>query len=198
VGLPGTGAKIGGLVGSFAGPEGAIIGEVVGATVEGLGKLAVSVAGIPSQVDSWAQSLIDSQKDIRMFNGQIANTFAKLRRQEITLGARTARATGGTTEALGSSLMELREEMQPLREIATNVRNIAGSAGAKFATVLVKNFAHIAGAAVGAILGAMAGLATEKAIQKLIDEQKKANKTAQNNFRRAFKDSMNQPINRNF
>lgn len=193
----GTGAGIGATIGGLIDPAGGeIVGAALGMVAEQSTRAAVAIGSLPIKIERWGDSLIESQRDIMRFNGQISNTFAMLKRQEFQLGARTARATGETTKQLGAHLMELKEELQPLREIAMNVKNLTATLTTNLATQLVKNLAPI----VGQILGALGPLAIvapflQAKLQEIINEQKKANRMATNDFQDAFRQAMNRPVN---
>jgi hypothetical protein len=194
----GTGAGIGATIGGLVGPEGAMIGYVVGKVTEDVGRLGAAIATMPIKIERWADSLMESTRDLRRFNGTIANVFAQLDRQQIMLGVRTARETGGTTAGLGEALMDLREEMQPLKEIAINVRNLGATGAVRFATAMVKQAEPMLRAALIAVFPVGVGLAIQVALDKILEEIKRNNRVQGNQFQQAVIEGMRRPINDKF
>ncbi|HEV3342610.1 MAG TPA: hypothetical protein VG125_19715 [Pirellulales bacterium] len=141
---------------------------------------------------------MESTRDLRRFNGTIANVFAQLDRQQIMLGVRTARETGGTTAGLGEALMDLREEMQPLKEIAINVRNLGATGAVRFATAMVKQAEPMLRAALIAVFPVGVGLAIQVALDKILEEIKRNNRVQGNQFQQAVIEGMRRPINDKF
>ena len=194
IGGGGIGAQIGGTVGMAFGPEGALIGSVIGQTVEGLTRLAASIATLPVKIRGWDESLLESQRDLRRFNGAIARTFTALDRQRIMLDVQQARATGGTVQTLGRELMELKETLQPLREFSANITNLGGAISARFVSQWIQGVEAMLNNAAFKILNPKTAALFE-ILKAMHEEMKKMNVQQGNQFQAHFRQIVNRPIN---
>lgn len=123
---------------SAGGPAAAAVGTT--AAIVGLPLLA---AGFVAATKKMGEGLLDSQRQLAMFNGSIANTIAMTDVSRMRMDMRLASATSESTAALGRSMRELRETLQPLREMFYTL-------GIEVVNVVVKmaNFTAEAAAAV--------------------------------------------------
>lgn len=139
------------MAASMAGRTGSLMQTVGGAMSAGgpaaaAAGTAAAVIGIPMAVGSFiaatkkmGEGLLDSQRQLAMFNGSIATTLAMTDVHRMRMDMRLASATADSTAALGKSMRELREAVQPLKEVFYTL-------GIEVANVVVK----IAGATVNA------------------------------------------------
>lgn len=123
----------GASLGSLAGPEGAVIGAVLG----GLGAASTEIAKLPLRITDWSKELLDSQRTISRFSGVMAQADAMADVKTLQRNIRSAHATGGSTADLSQNYQNLMDQIQPARDVATNV--IAGglSEGIKILSDLV-------------------------------------------------------------
>lgn len=92
-----------------------LAGGAIGATV--------ALLTIPLATKRFGEALVESRRDLAVFNGRIAAMFAQLDVQKFRLGIRTGRETQGSTLALGQALKEFRQEFQPLHEDMRTLKN---------------------------------------------------------------------------
>jgi hypothetical protein len=105
--------------------------------------VAVSVAflKLPGIVDKFATSMMESQRHLAQYSAQLMGAMVRLDYQKRVLDIQTAQATSGTGAMLGSTLGELKNETQWMREGIGNVANLAGVAlvqVARMATVVIR------------------------------------------------------------
>lgn len=132
----------------------AVPGKILGAWA-GLVKLTAGLFGAAKASEAFGRRVLEGQRDLRKFNASIANSFAKLDRQEIVLASRKAAATSGSTKLLADQYMALRQEIAPISDSLTNALNLLATGAVALARIGV----------VGAkILGYVAGISQAMAI----------------------------------
>lgn len=107
------------------------LGKLAGAA----GGAATALLGIPAAVfssisafESFGSSILGRREQFAQFNAGIAQSFAKLARQDVMLGIRGGANVSGSTTALADSFMALREDTQPMKEAMMNLWNVTGFA----------------------------------------------------------------------
>jgi hypothetical protein len=121
------------LLGSFADALRSVLNGPAG-----LFTLPLALVGLVKATEKLGEAQLESYRNLRRFNGTIANTFARLDRQRYMLEARQANATAGSTKFLGEQMQDLRESLQPLRSLAANVANLGLGALAKTISLGIK------------------------------------------------------------
>lgn len=74
------------------------------------------IAKTPRAIEDFAASLLDAQKDLKRFSGDIQGAFAELERGQMKRDIQSAGATGASTRQLAESYNELQDIMQPMRD----------------------------------------------------------------------------------
>jgi hypothetical protein len=91
-----------------------------------------------SSMKKWSEQVLASQEHLRQFSGVMANTYARLERQQLRLDAKTARETAGSNKYAADSYMRMREALQPLEVALTNATNVTVGVGANLAAIATK------------------------------------------------------------
>lgn len=117
-------------------PDSKGITAMKGALLLGTGTLALGIA--VKAVDSFARSLLDSKRELRIFSSTIAGSYARMERTSLVLRSQLAAATGTSTGMLADSYMTLQREIAPLRQAVVTFINTGGVIIVKAATVVVK------------------------------------------------------------
>lgn len=112
-----SGAVTGASIGSMAGPWGTVGGAVVGGVVSSAGE----IAKIPNRIKDWSEALLESQKTISRFSGQMSAAFAQAEVRGIRRDIVSANATAGSTSDLSNSMQDLYDTLRPLKDSLTNV-----------------------------------------------------------------------------
>lgn len=68
-------------------------------------------------------SILESSRQLERFHPQIHATYAQLERQQMVIRRETAGGTAGTQQFLGQALMDLRDNLQPMKEDLTILKN---------------------------------------------------------------------------
>jgi len=110
-----SGASQGAALGSLAGP----LGTGVGAALGGLSAAATEVSRLPTLIKDWGEALVEGQRGLSRYNGVLAKTFAEQERRTIVRGIQSGGVTGGATADLSSSMQDLLDEIQPMRDTVT-------------------------------------------------------------------------------
>jgi len=84
-------------------------------------------------VDGLATGILEKQRELAPFSGQIANAFAKLELRTRIIQVKKAEAVGGSTALLADAIGDLREEIAPIRQDFTTLMNLLAVALAKSA-----------------------------------------------------------------
>jgi len=116
-GSAGMGGAVARLAGLAANPY-----VVAGTAVAGF---AVAAGKLPRITERLGAGLMEAQRPLAIFSASIAATVTRMDYQKRVLDMHTARATSGSASLVGNSLMQLRSEMQPMREAMTTVKNLA-------------------------------------------------------------------------
>lgn len=119
------GEKIGDVI-KF-GPLGIVVGDLT--------RRFKAVASIPGQLVDWGDALKESQRHLMAFNGQIAVALVESERRGIIRQIGEGRRTGASTAFLTESLNDLKDELQPIRDVATNVLNVFVGFAAKMVSI---------------------------------------------------------------
>lgn len=70
--------------------------------------------------------MLENQRRLVIYNGQISSSFAHLDASRITRDVRAGFATSATTEFLSRAINRLEEALQPFRNARTNAMNLIG------------------------------------------------------------------------
>jgi hypothetical protein len=139
-GAGGAGA-MGGVAARLAGVAGNPYVLAAGAVVA----VGVAMAKLPGIARRLGESLVEAQRPLAMFSAAIAGTVARMDYQQRVLDMQQAQATGGSASLLGSSLMQLRNDMQPMREAMTTVKNLLATGLVQFGRYIIKAASWIPG-----------------------------------------------------
>lgn len=104
----------------------ASLGTMIGTPkhrVESWLKLQSIVGTMPARIERWGEALHESQRNLMAFNGQIAKSFIERERRGMLRSFDSGKRTAGTTERLGESLEDLKDTLQPYRDLLTNMSN---------------------------------------------------------------------------
>lgn len=86
------------------------------------------VKELPLALKRWGEALKTSQEHLRAFNGVIAGTFLESERRDILRNIAAGSRTGASTAYLAQSLSDIKDTIQPYKDIMTNGFNLlAGS-----------------------------------------------------------------------
>ncbi len=110
-----------------------VVGQFVSALVGATGALVgLTVAGV-----HLGRQQLESQFQLSKYSGQIGLAQARMQAHEMKLSIQSAGATAGTTQALADAVMELDTELQPLKDLWTNVLNTVARVFVQYATEIV-------------------------------------------------------------
>jgi len=126
---------------------------IPGRVVKGLVALTVGLFTGAKAAEGFGKRVLEGQRDLRRFNSSIANTFAKLDRQDLVLAARKAASTSGTTRTLANQYMSLRSELAPITNSMANVVNLVATG-----VVLLGRLATFGTKVVGTLTGISAAI----------------------------------------
>lgn len=107
-------------------------------TMGSLAALGPAAYGATRALEGFGALLLHRRRALEPFHSGIASTFRQIERQDILLGAQTARGAAPSTIALGRAFMDLREDMQPLNEVITRTTNLMGLLGLKLAGLVTE------------------------------------------------------------
>lgn len=82
--------------------------------------LADTITELPGALRSWGDSLVESQRHLRDYNGSIAYAFSESERREMLRNVESGARTGGSTASLSEALSDLKDEIQWHKDIMTN------------------------------------------------------------------------------
>lgn len=102
------------------------------------GALVKSVTEMPPAIMRWGQSLKDSQEHLKNFSGLLAHTYQQSQVREMLRNIGSAERTGGTTTDLVGALDDLRDDLQPYKDLFTNVSNKIAAFGLKILDGVLK------------------------------------------------------------
>ena len=136
---PPTHGAMGGLV------SGAMKGAAALATANPLlaaTALIGTFAAITAAGKNLAEGQVEAQRVLTRFNGSIASAYALLDRGEILRQRASGGRTADSTKSVVDAVNDMRDQLQPLKDVATNIFNTLGKWGAtvvaKLAQVLDK------------------------------------------------------------
>lgn len=145
-------AKAGSGAAGRAGGAAALAGTgavaVVTRVLTGFVAVAAVLAVVQRVLKGFGEHIVEGNRYLTQFNGKIGAAYARLDRQEITLGLRQGRATENSASGAADALHELNEAMQPLSETFGSLGNLAGTGALKLATIIAY-LGDIAATAVG-------------------------------------------------
>jgi hypothetical protein len=95
------------------------------------GGMALAVAGATKGLQMFAAHTMESAKKLAQFHPLIAQSVMKLERQQLLQNIQLGKATAGSTKTLGDAVMGMNESLQPLKQLTTNIKNVAATVGAK-------------------------------------------------------------------
>lgn len=84
-------------------------------------------------VETFGAVVLERRRGFAMFNSGIAQSFARMERQNLLLGVRTGAGISPSTQGLAKAFMSLREDIQPLTEIGLRMMNVVGTTLIQFA-----------------------------------------------------------------
>jgi hypothetical protein len=82
--------------------------------------LADTVIELPGAIRHWGDALTESQRHLRDFNGVIAYAMLESERREIVRNIAIGGRTGASTANLTKALDDLKDEVQPYKDLITN------------------------------------------------------------------------------
>lgn len=82
--------------------------------------LAANVKEVVFNMEGWAEGLKESRRHLTQFNANIASTFLRSERAEIVRNIGSGARTSGSTEYMVSALDELKDTIQPIRDLISN------------------------------------------------------------------------------
>lgn len=145
----GGGGGGGGLTGYGLG------GKTPSMPIPGFGLLGKAVTGLitpittlPKQIEDWGQSLLDSKRGLMAFNGAVAGAVLEAERRDIGRKMDEGKRVSATTGFMSEGLSDLKDEIQPLKDAATNGFNLLAGGimrVASFAAKIAKWHPMIAG-----------------------------------------------------
>ena len=113
---------------------GKALDNVIPSWVKLTGILGMAMKGL----EKFGESTVEGYRGLEKFSGNLAVMYAQLDRTQLVLGAQYAQATGGTAAMAGGELRELKEALQPLREMGGTMKNIFAGAGLFYVKWLVR------------------------------------------------------------
>jgi hypothetical protein len=105
---------------------------------------ARAVGELPSKLERWGDELLESRRNIMRFNSQILTAMKQSERRAIMRNIQSGARTAGSTEYLQNALDNLRETLQPLRDIITNFGNIIAGTLLHILNFFYKTFSPLA------------------------------------------------------
>lgn len=93
---------------------------------------------LPGMMEDWGKELLAGQQHLAAFNGKIGVAFAEAERRDILRNVESGANTGDSTKMLSGALSDLKDEMQPIRDLATNGLNVLATAAIKIVTLGVQ------------------------------------------------------------
>lgn len=117
--------------------KGMVMGGPI-ANVKSWQKLSEIMLTLPMRMERWSETLLQSQQHLMKYNATIASTFIERERRGIVRDIQSAGTTAGTTQRLGESLDDLKDELQPWRDSFTNVGQLVVTELVKISTGLVR------------------------------------------------------------
>lgn len=109
-------------------------GAAKGAATAGL---LGAFVGITLAGKKLAEMLVEGQRSLVRFNGQIAVAYAQLERGDLLRQQASGGRTAGTTETLVGAVNDMKNELQPLKDLGTNILNVIGTGFAKLVAGIV-------------------------------------------------------------
>lgn len=114
--------------------------ELKSITSEGLkGGLAGMVKIFPKvaqSVERFGTQVVEASRHLAMFSPQITYAVAQMDRQRMVHQMDLAQSTGGSNAFATKRLMSLRDDLQPLEKLGTNIKNIGSGVGMFFAKIV--------------------------------------------------------------
>lgn len=104
----------------------ASLGTAAGGATKALLGMPSAVFSSISAFETFGSAVLSRREQFAQFNAGIAQSFAKLQRQDTLLSIRGGAAVSGSTTALADSFMALREDTAPMKEAMMNLWNVAG------------------------------------------------------------------------
>lgn len=101
-------------------------------------KLGEKFVELATATEDWGRELMDSQKHLMAFNGNIARAFLETERRDILRNIESGKNTGATTSNLANAWNDLKDEMQPFKDVLTNSLNTIAIAVTMVVKTVVK------------------------------------------------------------
>lgn len=124
-----TGGSFGEKIGDLLkfGPLGLVVGNLT--------RRFKAVASIPQQFIEWGDALKEGKRHLMAFNGQIAVAMVESERRGIIRQVGEGRRVGASTAFLTEGLDDLKDAVQPLKDLFSNGLNLLIGIAARIATV---------------------------------------------------------------
>lgn len=106
--------------------------------IDKFGDLEEAITGFPRLMEGWGRELLDAQKHLAQFNGQIATSFAESDKAEILRNIESGQRTAKSTGQLSKAWDELQNETQPYKDAGTNVMNTIGAGLIRMTAVMIQ------------------------------------------------------------
>lgn len=104
--------------------------QVTGALVKlSAGTMALNVAFLkmPGLMEKFSRSILSGQENLRKYNGEIANAFARLEYGDVVRSRQTANATSGSTKVLADATNAMADDLQELKQAGITIMNLVGT-----------------------------------------------------------------------
>lgn len=108
----------------------------LGLLAGGAGGAAAALLKTPEAIEGFVRRMLQGQEELRKFNGQINNAFARLEREDLLRQRELANATSGSTELLADALNDLSSDTQELVQASVTIINLLGTIAARGGQVL--------------------------------------------------------------
>lgn len=108
-------------------------------------------------IRSWGDSLMQSQEHLKNFSGVMAEAYLQQERRQILRAIQTGARTGGTVLDLQKSLDEFKDQIQPYKDLLSNIFNEVAAIGLTLGTAAAAMVKHIPvmGTNIGALVAAI-------------------------------------------
>jgi hypothetical protein len=95
----------------------------ISSVTQSLGGMIKAVDEVPSAIMHWGESLTESQRHLQQWSGALANAFQESQVRQIMREFESAGRTSGSTVDLRHALDDLKDELQPMKDLVTNATN---------------------------------------------------------------------------
>ena len=86
--------------------------------------VAQAWANLPFDMERFSISLLEGSRHLGQFNGNVAMNLARIDWQNVRLAIQSGRATAGSQSVLTDQTIQLRDNLQPLKDAGTNFQQL--------------------------------------------------------------------------